>query len=113
MQAFILSLLISSSVFTDTLHQQTAYHEVSPVRAHRGVLMLTDEGVHFQAWSRRKQHRNFFLDYDSIQRVRRAWWYLAPNRITIKMHNGKRYTIYSWRRKEMFRLISARIEQEE
>lgn len=95
----------------DTLHTQTVAYEVSPVHWYPGTLTLTNEGIHFQASNERKQHRSFSLNYADIYRVKKLWWYLFPSRTLIQTRDGKRYTIYTYRRQKIIHVISAKINR--
>ena len=111
MQSLLLSLLIFYATPTDTLHTQTLVYEVSPVNTYPGTLVLTDQAVHFRAKSQKRQQRNFTLAYSDIDRIKRRWQYFFPNRTLIRTRDGKKYTLYTYRRKKMFRIIAAKINR--
>ena len=110
MKLLLFSLLLTSVPPSDTLHTQRVRYLPSVFNTQPGTLILTDESVQFVA--RKKPERyNFTLSYANIHHIRRVWTLIFPNRTVIYTRQGERYHIYTYRRKQLFRIIAAKINR--
>ena len=106
----LLFLLVSFTIPTDTLHQQHAIYGTDLVN-YPGTLTLTDRALHFVAKSPKRQRHNLILAYEDIVKIRRKWESIFPNRTLIQTRGGKRYTIVTYRRRKMIRIVAAHINR--
>lgn len=110
MKTLLLSLLISYTFPSDTLHTQRAIYGTGLMN-YPGTITLTDQALHFVAKSPRRQRHNLTLAYKDIIKIRRKWESIFPNRTLIQTRGGKKYTIYTYRRRKMIRIVAAHINR--
>lgn len=76
----------------------------------RGTIYLTNDSVTFKARKAGNERINFGLSYNQISSIRRVNPLLFPNRILIRLKDGEKYRLFTYRRRKIINEISRRLQ---
>ena len=106
----ILSIVWQFSVIqtdspSDTLLVQKVWREMGVFSGAKGEVCLLRDTAFFRVYKKSRSRYNVGFRYEDIVSVKRPWYYLAPNRIVLKLVSGKRITLFTYRRKKIIDTI--------
>lgn len=108
---WVLLLLIDLSAFSSCFGEDSILYKQKAnrfdmnmkfsLRDNRGTIYLYADRLVFKTKKIKSDFMSFVINYDQIQKIRRANALIFPNRIVIKTNDGKRYGLGTYRRKRI------------
>jgi len=77
----------------------------------RGTLFLKHDSLVFVVNKIENKRFSFSLHYKQIKSIRRTYWTLFPNRISIRTTGGCSYSLRSYKRKQVIEMTRERMKE--